>query len=760
MDDAGDEQHVPHASTARPHAGDQGPARRLLATLTGRLERRAPVPVALDRNSEALLILQNHEESGQGWFWATNADGALTYLTDSIATTLDPNGQSLLGRPFSDLFTNGEDAVGNRRTLSFALAKRSKFGKLAVVASAADEERWWEVSGCPQFDRNGEFGGFRGSGVDVTEQRRSTEHASQLAMYDPLTGLTNRRRMSQLLDTTLQAFARQQRPCAIMLIDLDRFKQVNDTLGHPAGDALLKQVAERLLKIIGEKEKVCRLGGDEFQILLPDCDDRGALGALATAIIASLSQPYSVGGSRCVIGASIGVAVSPFDGATSEDLIRNADLALYAAKDGGRGRFRFFTSDFLQAAEDKRVLEEDLRDAVAKGEMALFYQPIVCAKTNCVTGVEALLRWHHAERGPISPALFIPIAEEANMIEAIGEWALRRACDDASRWPGKLRVAVNVSPIQFASEALTGIVKAALSSSGLAPEQLELEITEGVFLSDSSETDEMFASLKKIGVRLALDDFGTGYSSLSYLRNAPFDKIKIDQSFVRGATEPGSRNGAIIAAIVALADALDMDTTAEGIETLDQLALVGKLNVSHIQGYVYSKAVPNEELCKMLDAGDWVIVPSGPARQRNDRQSVYRKANAIHDDHCYPVVVRNLSTTGALMEGLVDVPLGTRFVLDLGDGQLALATVRRSEGQRQGVEFDDRLVDDGNGGLCTRHRISQYMLALAGLPGPQGRGQVDPLSPHRVSLDRLPATMPAFKSVRHAASKKSLNQAA
>jgi diguanylate cyclase (GGDEF)-like protein len=739
-------------------AGDNGPARRLLATLSNRFERRkvVPAPVALDRNSEALLILQNHEQSGQGWFWATNAQGELTYLTDSISKVLDPEAPSLLGTPFASLFSLGEDAAGNRRTLSFALAKRSKFGKLAVVASNSDEDRWWEVSGCPQFDWANNFCGFRGSGVDVTEQRRSSEQASQMAMYDALTGLTNRRRMGQLLDTTLTAFGTQNRSCAIMLIDLDRFKQVNDTLGHPAGDALLKQVAERLLKILGDKDKVCRLGGDEFQILLPDEPDRGALGDLATHIIGALSQPYSVEGSRCVIGASIGVAISPYDGRNSEDLIRNADLALYAAKGGGRGRFRFFTNDFLQAAEDKRILEEDLRDAIAKGEMQMYYQPIVCTKTNCVTGVEALMRWKHSERGMISPALFIPIAEEANLIEMLGEWALRRACEDAAKWPGKLRVAVNVSPIQFANDQLPSIVKSALTGANLPAARLELEITEGVFLSESAETDDMFAALKRVGVRLALDDFGTGYSSLAYLRNAPFDKIKVDQSFVRGATEPGSRNGAIIAAIVALADALGMDTTAEGIESFDQLELIRKLNVSHIQGYIYSKAVEHEVLCNMLEAGDWVIEPAGPARQRDERQSVYRRATAVHDDHCYQVVIRNISVSGALMEGLVDVPVGTRFVIDLGEGQLAVATVRRSEGHQQGVEFEERLVSDGNGGLCTRHRVSQYMLSLAGLPDAQGQAAIAATGKRKAKTK----TVPMFKAAKLWNTAQPLGQAA
>jgi diguanylate cyclase (GGDEF)-like protein len=501
-----------------------------------------------------------------------------------------------------------------------------------------------------------------------------------------------------------------------MLIDLDRFKQVNDTLGHPAGDALLKQVAERLIAVIGDREKVSRLGGDEFQIILQDEDDRGKLGAIADRIIASLSHPYSIDGSRCVIGASVGIAVSPFDGQSSDDLIRNADLALYAAKGGGRGRFRFYSSDLLQAAEDRRVLEDDLRDAITRGEMALSYQPVVDAKTNIVSGFEALLRWNHRERGEISPALFIPIAEEANLIGDLGEWALRTACREAAEWPGTLRVAVNISAIQFANDMLPKLIGEILQQTGMAPDRLELEITESVFVQNSDDTDAKFQALKDLGVRLALDDFGTGYSSLGYLRTAPFDKIKIDQSFVRSATQPGSRDGAIISAIVALAKALGMETTAEGVETLDQLALVHSLDVSHVQGFVYSKSVPCAELVERCAVGDWEIAPSGPAFQRSDRQSMYRKIGVIHEDHYYPAVLRNLSATGALIEGIVDVPLGTKFVLDFGDGQLAVSTVRRSNGAKQGVQLDEPMVNDGNGGLCTPRRISPYMMAAAGMP--------------------------------------------
>ena len=661
---------------------------------------------------EALLLLQNYEESRQGWFWSTDANGRMTYITESVAQMLGRSGADLLGAHFTELFLPADSHGERQRTLPFLLTRQSKFDELPLRAAIEGDERWWAVSGRPHFDGN-RFAGYRGSGTDITAQRRSAEDASRLALYDSLTGLANRFHISKKLDSTLAAFVQQQRSCAIMLIDLDRFKQVNDTLGHPAGDALLKQVAERLLKIVGDREMVSRLGGDEFQIILPDIEDRGKLGDMAADIIASLSQPYSVEGSRCIIGASVGVAIAPFDGRTSDDLIRNADLALYAAKGNGRGRFSFYSSDLHQSAEDRRTLEEDLRDALARGEMQLAYQPVVEAKSNIVTGVEALVRWNHPDRGVISPALFIPIAEETNLIWLLGEWVLRRACEDAARWPGNLRVAVNVSPIQFANPDLPKIVAHALATAGLSPDRLELEITESVFLGDSADTARMFAALKGLGVRLALDDFGTGYSSLGYLQSAPFDKIKIDQSFVRGATVKGSRNAAIIAAIVALAEALDMETTAEGIESLDQLDLIRKLNVSHVQGFVYSRPVPHDELVDHAEAGSWTIEPSGPARQRNDRFQMFRKVGAIHDNHRYHVVIRNLSATGAFIEGILDVPIGTRFVIDFGEGQLVTATVRRSNRHQQGVEFEQSMVRDGNGGLCTRHRVSPYLIAAA-----------------------------------------------
>jgi diguanylate cyclase (GGDEF)-like protein len=660
-------------------------------------------------------LLRNYEDMELGCFWATDADGAITYVTGSVAAALTGDEDGLLGRELMSLFTSADPTAERRKTLAYNLIRRIRFDMVHARIEVGGEERCWALSGQPQLDAKGEFCGYLGHAVDVTVERRSAEASTRLAMVDPLTGLANRRRMGELLDGTLAVLKAHRRPCAVLLVNLDRFKQINDTMGHPVGDALLKQAAERVVKIVGDADKVGRIGGDEFEVILENWHDRGMLGDLANEIVASLSHPYSINGSRCIVGASIGIAVNPFDGTTSEEILRNADLALYAAKSGGRGRFRFFSTELLKAAEERRELEHDLMDALANGEIAVHYQPVVNATNNEVSGFEALMRWNHPKRGRISPAVFIPIAEEANLIPQLGEWTLRQACMDAASWPGELRVAVNVSPIQFASDSLPQIVLSALAASKLPPDRLELEITESVFLGDTSETDARFAALKRLGVRLALDDFGTGYSSLGYLKTAPFDKIKIDQSFVRGTTDEGARNQAIIAAIVALAGAMGMETTAEGIESFDQLETMQKLKVSHVQGFLYSRAVSNEDLAGYVHDGRWVIKPSGPAKQRHNRHATFRKVGVIHDNHYYAVVLRNFSASGALIDGIVDVPEGTQFVIDLGEGQLVVATVRRTTNHQQGVEFEQPLVDDGNGGLCTRHRVSPLILAAAGL---------------------------------------------
>ncbi len=676
----------------------------------------APMPTGNELR-QAMLLLRDYEQSGVGWFWASDTRGQITYVSDCIATQIDRPRQDIIGTPVQSLFILDRDEDDTiERTLPLILSARKTFVDLSVRAALEGQEVWWSISGRPQFDSRGDFIGYRGNGSDVTATRESQREATRLAMYDSLTGLANRHRIESRLVATLTAYKAAKRSCAIMMIDLDRFKQVNDTLGHPAGDELLKQVSQRLQRVLDKTFEIGRLGGDEFQIVLPDIDDRGRLGEIARTVISIISQPYSIEGSRCVIGASVGIAIAPYDGVSSGDLVRSADLALYAAKDGGRGRFRFYSSDLHSEAESRRRIEEDLRDALGKDQISLCYQPIVDATSNKVVTLEALMRWEHPELGHVSPGLFIPIAEESNLIGALGDWALRRACDEAVLLPGNVRIAVNVSPIQFNNTAFPTVVAQALANSGINPDRLELELTESIFIADDAATDAMFAALKKLGVRLVLDDFGTGYSSLAYLRKAPFDKIKIDQEFIRGVTEPGNRNRAIITAIVSLAKALDMDTTAEGIEALDELEMMRSLNVAQIQGFSYSGAISFDDVSEAMTSGEWVIDPSGPSRYRPDRRTVFRKIGVIHEDHRYEVTMRNLSCNGAMIEGLLDVPLGTQLVIDLGEGQLAVARVRRSSESIQGIKFEASLVDDGAGGLCTRHRISPYVLAAAGMP--------------------------------------------
>ncbi len=668
---------------------------------------------------EAMRLVDAFEASDQGWFWATDRRGRLTYISQMTAAIFGKTAGELAGTTFADLFASGEQEGARDQSLRFVLTKQRKFTDISFRTNLPGQEIWWDLTGVPQVDGEGGFDGYVGIGKDVTERIDTEDEQSRLAKYDTLTGLANRATMSKRLTTTLAAFKQQKRACTLLQIDLDRFKLINDTLGHPAGDALLKTVAERLRSLVADKGEVARIGGDEFQVLLPDWDDRGELSDLADAIISSLSQPYSVEGKRCVIGASVGIAISPFDGRTPQDLIRSADMSLYAAKGAGRGRFSFFSDKLLEAVNEQKILEDDLRDALKKGEIELHYQPLVKSINDKVSCFETLMRWRHSDRGMISPAIFVPIAEETKLVLELGAWALQQACKDAMQWPGKVRVAVNVSPIQFADPDLPKVVKKALDSSGLDPDRLELEITESVFLENSNETDEMFASLKRLGVRLALDDFGTGYSSLSYLQNAPFDKIKIDQAFVRGSNEPGSRNGAIIAAIVALAEALDMDTVAEGIEAHDELHWIKSLKVSQIQGYIYSKPIMQDQVLEHFGSGEWKIEPEGPARQREDRMSIFRKVRIVFGDTYESAVLRNLSKTGALIEGLICLPKGSKLVVDLGDGQLAVATVQRNQDERMGVEFEQQLIDDGFGGLCTRRRVSPYLIAAAGLPSPR-----------------------------------------
>ena len=639
---------------------------------------------------KAQHFVDEFESSGRGWFWETDSLGTLSYVSHQLADDFRCEPEELLGRMFTDLLsvdTHAEDTIEERKTLGFHLSARFPFSDV-VVRPASDEDVHWSLSGNPVFDERGRFLGFRGIGTDLTEQRRSEREISRLAKFDSLTGLPNRAMMRQTLEEALRNAAHRQKGCALFLIDLDRFKNVNDTLGHPIGDALLRQVGERLKSVMGNHGQVGRLGGDEFQAVLPGTVDIGLLESLARTLIEQVSRPYMIEGHRVTIGASVGIAIGDPGRACADALVRNADLALYAAKAAGRGKHCLYEPSMHSEAAERQLLENDLRVAIERNELSVHYQPIVRAAGEEISGFEALVRWQHPTRGPISPAKFIPLAEEAGLIGKIGEWVLKTALEEAARWPDHVRVAVNLSPLQFNDPNVVNMVSQHLAETGVRAERLELEITEGVFLAEGDSTDDTFARLKSLGVRLALDDFGTGYSSLGYLKKAPFDKIKIDQSFVRGAASSTNRNAAIIRAIVTLAETLGMDTCAEGVETHDDLQLIRELGVSMVQGYIFGR--PSEAETARQLANTVTVEADGYQCIREPRHRLMRRAVGRIDDEVVELKLRNISSMGALVECDVPVTPGTGMTIDIVGVGPVFGMVRWAQSGKFGIQFSDQ----------------------------------------------------------------------
>jgi diguanylate cyclase (GGDEF)-like protein len=431
-------------------------------------------------------------------------------------------------------------------------------------------------------------------GAHIAHVLQLSYRAGHLAMHDALTGLPNRAMLNGRLERALASVGGEE-AVATLILDLDHFKRVNDTLGHTAGDKLLRVVAERLGGLVREGDTIARLGGDEFAIVRRSPSQGSDAAALAQRVIEAVREPYDIDGHQMIIDTSVGIAVGPQDGTAPEQLLRNADQALYRAKGGGRGTFRFFETQMNEQIQARRTLECDLRRALAAGEFELFYQPVVNLASNEISGFEALIRWHHPENGTVLPNAFIPLAEEIGLIVPIGTWVIREACATAARWPENLTIAVNVSPAQFRDPGLVETVTEALAQSGLAAHRLELEITETARLMDDAVTLAVLHRLRGLGVRIANDDFGTGYSSLSYLQAFPFDKIKIDRSFVKNvADSAGSLN--IVRAIAALANGLGIQATAEGVENKEQLDSVKSEGCTEIQGFLLSKPLPAREI--------------------------------------------------------------------------------------------------------------------------------------------------------------------
>ncbi|HUL87961.1 MAG TPA: EAL domain-containing protein [Pseudolabrys sp.] len=437
-------------------------------------------------------------------------------------------------------------------------------------------------------------GGWLATHEDVTERQRSEDRIAHMARHDALTDLPNRMLLLEQLNHEIKRVKRGE--ClAVLCLDLDQFKSVNDALGHHIGDELLKLVGERLRGCTRELDVVARMGGDEFAIIMTQMEQAADAATLSKRIRDSVIKPYQIEGHQIVTDISIGISVAPMDAVESNELLRNADMALYDAKADGRGTFRFFEPEMNTRMKARRELEMDLRKALATEQFELHYQPLVVLESNEVNGFEALLRWNHPTRGLVSPADFIPIAEETGLIVPLGEWVLKAACNEAVDWPDHIKVAVNLSPAQLSCRNLVNMVTSALNETGMPPHKLQLEITETVLLQNTFTTLATLHELRKMGVQIALDDFGTGYSSLSYLRSFPFDKIKIDRSFIQDLSN-GAEPLAIVNAVAGLAKCLNMTSTAEGVETQQQMEMLQSIGCTEMQGYLFSHARPANEI--------------------------------------------------------------------------------------------------------------------------------------------------------------------
>jgi diguanylate cyclase (GGDEF)-like protein len=562
--------------------------------------------LALKEKSEVVsLLLREYEDSGGDWMWQTDASRCLTHVSPRLAVALGVEPHALEAKPLvqilaGDAWEGGNFSAGLREVAE-KLKNRESFSDLVVPVQIAGAVHWWELSASPRFDEDGAFAGFRGVGSDVTEAHRSADKINRMARYDTLTGLPNRMLVTETAQNAIAEAERWRGRCGFMMIDLDRFKAVNDTLGHPVGDRLLTQVSQRLRSLMSENELCGRLGGDEFAVVVKDANDPQMMSKLAHRIIETLSAPYEIDQHTIYIGASVGSAIGPRDGRVVETLIRSADLALYRSKDAGRGVHHAYEPQLHVHAEERRVVELALRKALDRNEFEVHYQPVVAASTGQLESFEALLRWTNPELGQVSPAKFIPVAEDARLIGPIGDWVLRTACAEAMRWPSTVRVAVNVSAEQLHDANFVTTVMQSLAHSGLPPHRLELEVTESVFMREGTGAIAVLDRILDLGVRLALDDFGTGYSSLGYLSKTKFSTIKVDRSFVQGAARNAPESLAIIRAVVALADSLGMSTTAEGVETDEECRMVNKLGCRKIQGYLFGRPMPAVEARKLFD---------------------------------------------------------------------------------------------------------------------------------------------------------------
>lgn len=582
----------------------------LSAMLRDRLE--AQIRSAEQRDYIGLL-LNDFEEHASDWLWTIDDRWRIRHVSARLVEVMAVAESAIIGKKIMGFLRTPQSGASRAeareamRDMIGALVARKPVREREITVEVNGATRVWSVTAKPVFDGAGAFKGYRGVGRDVTQANEARRKIEYLARYDVLTDIANRATFNDELGRALFRLRKRGEAFAVLLLDLDNFKSINDTQGHPLGDELLRQVARRLEGVLREHDLVARLGGDEFAILFGHPAAAHDIEAFASRIVTVVGQPYLLSCGEAAIGVSIGVSCASAE-TDVDTLIRHADLALYRAKREGRGRYCFFEPELDAAARRRHQIENDLREAIETDTLHLEFQPLAQAGSHRIVAFEALARWRHPDLGHVSPVEFIPLAEERGLIGALGAWVLMQACKVAAQWPDDIRVAVNLSPVQFRTPRVFDDVRRALHATGLPPNRLELEVTETLFLDATPAVDATLEALCKLGVRIALDDFGAGYSSLSYLRRYSFDKLKIDRSFVEGV-ESNAAAAAIVGSIVGICRELDITVCVEGVETSTQLAALERLGCHEIQGYYISRPLS-------VDAAAALLPQSAPACDR------------------------------------------------------------------------------------------------------------------------------------------------